>query len=287
MRQQQYYEQMERERQRPIPPMQPMNMGRQFNPQQQPPPQQQQQYQQPNQQQRTISAASERDIEQELQTLSPQQIQEIEDKMAIDDINREKVKNAIRAYKNGRRVSRPKPAEQVTEAQNVLFNPPQQEEDLDELDFDEDDDYEVPIARGEAKIAPEQKPRKRFSDYEVRSTTEIAKTKKLNDQQKAMLSSGQMTERELAQIEDLEGEEELDDYSSDGVPMPAGLRNASEDVMVQENLRKTKQSPTKKSKKKEEIIDKVEEAQDEQKEAEAVLKEAEAAVEEIPEDQFE
>ena len=132
MRQQQYYENMERERQRPIPPMQPI--GRQFNPQ--PPhgtPAQPFQPQpQPNQQQqqgRTISAASERDIEQELQSLSPQQIQEIEDKMAIDDINREKVKNAIRAYKNGRRVDqRPRPAEQVSEAHNVLFNPPVQDE---------------------------------------------------------------------------------------------------------------------------------------------------------------
>ena len=206
--------------------------------------------------------------------------------MAIDDINREKVKNAIRAYKNGRRVSRPKPAEQVTEAQNVLFNPPQQEEDLDELDFEdeEEDDYEVPIARGEAKIAPEQKPTKKFSDYEVRSTTEIAKTKKLNDQQKAMLSEGQMTERELARIEDIE-EEELDDYSSEGVPMPAGLRNASEDIMVEENLKKTKQSPKKKKKEEPAVIDKVDEQQEQKEieEAEKLLAEAEV----IPEDTFE
>ena len=204
MQQQRYYQQQQQQqRMPPMQPIPPMPQQRQFN-------------QQPNhgtpaqpfqqQPQRTISAASERDIEQELQSLSPQQIQDIEDRMAIDDINREKVKNAIRAYKNGRRVSRPKPAEQVTEAQNVLFNPPQQEEELDELDFEdeEEEEYEVPIARGDAKIAPEQKPTKKFSDYEVRSTTEIAKTKKLNDQQKAMLSEGQMTERELAQIEDID-----------------------------------------------------------------------------------
>ena len=317
MQQQQYYQNMERERARPMTPMQPIppiQQQRQFNNQQLPRQQQQQQQQQQplqpqqqQQQQRTIAAASERDIETELQQLSPQQIQDIEDKMAIDDINREKVKNAIRAYKNGRRVSRPRPAEQVEEARNVLFNPPVPEEELneDDLEFDENDDqeedYEVPIARGDTKVPPTtvQKPRKKFSDFEQKSTTEIAKTKKLNDQQKAMLSSGQMTDRELAQIED--GEEEEDEYSSSGVPMPAGLRNASEDIMVQENLKKTKQAPTnKKSKEKKQEsepepeidvdVDKaiVNEIQEQQEaEAEKVLAEAQQVIEEVPEDVFE
>ena len=294
MQQQQYYQNMERERARPMAPMQPMQQQqqqqRQFNNQQQP---MQQQQAPPPPQQRTISAASERDIETELQQLTPAQIQDIEDKMAIDDINREKVKNAIRAYKNGRRVSRPRPAEQVEEARNVLFNPPVPEElNEDDLDFDdqEEEDYEVPIARGDTKVPPAtvQKPSRKFSDFEQKSTTEIAKTKKLNDQQKAMLSSGQMTDRELREIEDaIAGEDEDDEYSSSGVPMPAGLRNASEDIMVEENLKKTKQTPTKK--KKEKIVEKVavEEAQEEQKEAEKVLKEAEQVIEEVPEDVFE
>ena len=296
MRQQQYYEEQKRQQEQPLRPMQP-NPQRQYNPnpqqqmQQQYPPQQQ--YQPMQQPTKPIQAASEREIQDELSRLSPQQLQEIEDKMLIDDMNREKVKNAIRAFKNGRRFQKPQEPAQVKEAQNVLFN--QQglnEDDLDlgeEDDYDvngeneQEDDYEVPIASGKPKVAPEQLPKKKFSDYEVRSTTEIAKTKKLSPQQKAMLSSGQMTPAELAQIEDA-GQEEIDDYSSDGVPMPAGLRNASEDALVEQNLKKTKQSP-KKQKKKSEVIDKVDEQQGQKEvdEAEKILAEAEV----IPEDQFE
>ena len=298
LRQQQYYEQQRQQNERPLQPMAPNPPHRQFNqppppPPQQPNPQQQYQQQPPQQQGRPISAVTERELQEELSRYSPEQIQAIEDKMMIEDMNREKIKSAILAFKNGRRFNKPQPQqqrdEQVEEAQNVLFKNPADalsEEDFGDLndgyepeEGDEGDDYEVPIARGDTKIAPEQKPTKKFSDYEVRSTTEIAKTKKLSPQQKAMLSSGQMTPAELAQIED--GEEEEDEYSSSGVPLPAGIYNESNEKLKEENLKQNKQTP-KKSKKKTPVIEKTDEVEEQKEiaEAEQLL----ADVEEIPSD---
>ena len=97
MRQQQYYEEQKRQQEQPLRPMAP-NPQRNFN---------QQQCLHTtatisttattNQQNKPIQAASEREIQDELSRLSPQQLQEIEDKMMIDDMNSEKVKNAISA----------------------------------------------------------------------------------------------------------------------------------------------------------------------------------------------
>jgi hypothetical protein len=299
MRQQQYYEQQMQRNAEPLQPIPPMGQPQQpyhqpqrnFNQPQQPPQQQPQQ--------RPISAASDREIMEQVAQLSPQERQQLEDKMLIDDMNREKIKNALITLKNSRRMApqqQQRSPEQVREAQDVLFRNPNpdalSEEDFGDLDdeYEEgeddngDNDYEVPIARGDAKVPPAniQKPSKKFSDYEQRSTTDIAKSKKLNDQQKAMLSAGQMTDRELEALED--SVEEIDDYSTGGVPMPAGLRNASEDKLVEQNLKKTK-----KSKKKETVIEKADEKQEqkERDEAEDVLKDAEQvldSVEEIPAD---
>lgn len=270
--------------------------------------------------QKPVSQISEQELQNELGRLTPEQIQEIEDRMMLDDSNRERVKNAIRAYKNAKRfTSRPRPSDQQQEAQNV-FNPsiqqrqPQEEdegeelEDFDEEDFEDEEEEEdearfVPIARGTSK-APEPDTDTAtgktlsFKQFMPESTTETIKRKKLTPKQQAMLSEGQLSPKELRNAPDIdyeEGEGDEDEYS--GVPI-AGIRNASEDVLVEENLSRTKQEPSAKKTRRKKTVEQEETPKEEVEveapqqessssnlveEAEDILNEAEL----IPSDDFE
>jgi hypothetical protein len=275
MAERQYY-QPQQPQQQPsarMPPIQPI-----------PPPMQQQQRQ--FNQQRAMP--SEQQINQELAQLSPEQLQEIEDKMTLEDTNRERIRNLIRAHKNSRKFSRPKPPnEQQVEAQQVLFNPHQEEEfELEEDDFDEDgEERDVPIASGVDKtvstnVEGQQKRKKSFRDFAPQTSTELKQKKKMTPQQEAMYASGQMTDQQFHSLPDLEeeDEEEEDEYSYQSVPIAGSPRNASQDALIEENLKKTRQTPSSskksKSKKKEEPQPKPEEEQ-KQQEAEVVLEETE------------
>lgn len=300
MAQQRYYQQ-----QQPSEPDMSMQYGRQFN---QPPPQHQQQQRippmqplgpHPSQQQqqqssamnRPIGQVTEQEIQNELTQLTPDQVQELEDKMALDDINREKVRNAIRAWKNARRFNRPKPSPQQEEAMNILGSrkPVVDEDDedfdledeLSEQDFEEDEEEEeerfVPVARGTKEAPKPPGQLKKFQDFAPESTTEILEKKKLTPQQKAMLSEGQLSPQELMDAPDRDEDEEMDDYDTGGVPLPSGIRNASEDAMVQENLARTRQTPPPVSKKKSYPRKKKQEEQ-QQPPKQDVVKEAEGAI---------
>jgi hypothetical protein len=267
-----------------MPPIQPI-----------PPPQQQRQFNQPPQQRQQMP--SEQQINQELAQLSPEQLQEIEDKMTLEDTNRERIRNLIRAHKNSRKFSRPKqqlpPTEQQVEAQQVLFNPHQEEEfELEEEDFDEDgEEREVPIASGVDKTTVstniegegQQKRKKSFRDFAPQTSTELKQKKKMTPQQESRYASGQMSDLEFSRLPDADEEDdEEDEYSYQSVPIAGSPRNASQDALIEENLKKTRQTP-KKSKKKEKkeeeeskpTVEEEEEQQKEREDVEDILQETE------------
>lgn len=266
---------------RPEPPLQPIPPRQhQVN---QPPPQQQQQVPPP---------MNEQELQMRLSQLSPEQLQQAEDELALEDMQREKIRNMIRAQKNSRRAQRPQPTAQQVEAQNVLTQPPpvQEEDDdfedeMEEDDFD-DSEYEVPIARGVDKTVATNDKRQRqksFKEFAPQTSTDITKRKKMSPQQKAMYAEGQLSEYELNQLPDINiDDNEEDEYSSDGVPLPAGIYNDSDEKLKEENLAQTRQKPEKKSRKSKTREEQKEQSEEISKDAEEVLNQ----VEEIPADEF-
>lgn len=250
--------------QQQMPPMQPIPpMQRQFN--QQPPPQQQ----------RPIAQISDQEINQELSQLSPEQLQEIQDKMALEDASRERVKNAIRSQINARRFNRNQPAPQQQEVQKIFNPPPVDDSDDEELslsDFD-DEDY-TPVAVSPQPTQQQVTKKNKFSDFAPESTTETVRKKKLTPQQKEMFATGQLSPQELRNAPNINDEEDFEDDSS--VPI-AGIRNQSEDEMVKENLKKTRQMPAKKKKSSPQPKKK-----EEKKEEENIIDEAEKVLADVP-----
>jgi hypothetical protein len=279
MQQQRMYTQQQQPPQQPpgvqIPPQPQPSYRQQYQqPPQEPPlqplPRMPQQQHQAAAMNRPVSQVSEQEIQQELSRMTPQQIQEIEDKMSLDDVNREKVKSAILKYKNARRMTRPPPtvpSEQQKEAQNVLFNPKagleeddlNLDEELDEMeneltegDFDEDEDEEatrfrptkgVAYTQEEPKIPKNQQKTKSFKEFMPESTTDIKKHKKLTKQQEAMLAEGQLSPRELANAPDIEFDEDAtteqeDEYSYQSVPVAGSPNDATREALIEENLKR-------------------------------------------------
>lgn len=269
MRQHRINQQLQNE-ERPMPTPQQMQQQQQFQPQNIPPirpmpitprPTQQQVMQQQQMQQQQQQNMS---FEESLGNMSYEQLQELNYRIEMEDVKKERVKNHIKALMNAKKGNQnPRnQSQQMTreqqEAANILnFNqpPPQQEEEDEE--YDEEEDYEIPIASGLPKNDKVKDLKKNTVNmYENESdddnltdnTTSLIAKKKLTNEEKALLATGQLSPEYIKDIEDDEDYDEDAEDDDNGIQI-AGVKNAS-DVQKQQQLEEQREKASKKQKEK-------------------------------------
>lgn len=221
----------------------------------------------PTQQQQQMHQ-QQQSFEEQLGNMSLEQLQDINYRIEMEDVKKERIKNHIKALINSKKGNQnPRAAQQQQqqqqvpqqmtpqqqEAENILnFNQePQEEED----DYDEEEDYEIPVASGLPKNEKVKDLKKNTVNmYENESdddnltdnTTSLIAKKKLTNQEKALLATGQLSPEYVKDIEDDEDYDE-DEEDDNGIQI-AGVKNAS-DVQKQQQLEERREKAAAKKQK--------------------------------------